>query len=156
MFVLTYITTLIIRGAATLLAMIQDHDVRGHWHKLLALPVAGVFHFVFNIAATIHGLVLELFLFGVNTGFAPEETLEASHTGRPALAYRVCRAARLSMRALRHGDVPPGAFWFGWSETRWTANGYAGWTNRARKVKRGGVITYRLASSPNDSPKCTS
>ena len=37
--VLGYLFNFAVRGAATLLAMIQDHDVRGHWHKLLALPL---------------------------------------------------------------------------------------------------------------------
>jgi hypothetical protein len=54
--VLGYLFNFAVRGAATLLAMIQDHDVRGHWHKLLALPLAGPFHFVFNIATTTVGL----------------------------------------------------------------------------------------------------
>lgn len=134
------VVNLVIRGAATLLAMIQDHDVRGHWHKLLALPLAGVFHAVFNLATTIVGFVEDFFLFGVNTHFAPEETLAASGAGRLALGYRLCRCARLAVRALRHGDVPPGRFWLGWGATRWTANGYAGWTDPSKRVGPGGVL----------------
>lgn len=139
MVALGYFTNVAVRGAATLLAMIQDHDVRGHWHKLLALPLAGLFHAVFNLATTIVGFVQDFFLFGVNTHFAPEETLAAS-PGRPAIAYRLCRCARLAVRALRHGDVPPGWFWLGWQATPWTANGYAGWTDPARRVGPGGVL----------------
>jgi len=134
-----YATNFVIRGAATLLAMMQDHDIVGHCHKLLALPLAGVFHAVFNIATTIVGMFQDFFLFGVNTGFAPEETLAASRTGRPAIGYRLCRCARLALRALRHGDVPAGWFWLGWNATPWTRNGYAGWTNPARRCRRGGV-----------------
>jgi hypothetical protein len=134
------VTNLVIRGAATMLAMIQDHDVRGHWHKLLALPLAGVFHAVFNLATTIVGFVQDFFLFGVNTHFAPEETLATSGAGRLALAYRLSRCARLTARALRHGDVPPGRFWLGWGATRWTANGYAGWTDPSNRVGPGGVL----------------
>lgn len=139
MLALGYLSALALRAAGTVLAMLQDHDLRGHWHKLLALPLAGVYHAVFNIAPTVVGLVHDLFLFGLNTHFAPEETLAASRAGRPALAYRVIRCARLASRALRRGDVPPGRFWFGWGETRWTASGYAGWTDPRRKVPRGGV-----------------
>lgn len=138
--VLGFLFNLLVRGAATLLAMIQDHDLRGHWHKLLALPLAGPFHFVFNIATTTVGLVQDVFGFGVNTHFAPETTLAASGVGRPALAYRVTRCARLVARALRHGDVAPGRFWFGWYASAWTVDGYAGWTDRRRWRGRGGVL----------------
>jgi len=137
---LGYLAELLIRGGATLLAMAQDHDLRGHWHKLLALPLSGLYHLVFNIIPTIVGFVQDFLLFGVNTHFAPEETLAASRTGRVAVAYRLTRCAKLAWRAVRHGDVPPGWFWLGWNETRWTANGYAGWTNSKREVGRGGVL----------------
>jgi len=140
--VLGYISVFVIRGTSTLLAMIQDHDVRGHWHKLLALPLAGVYHVVFNAGSTIVGFIQDFLLFGVNTHFAPEETLEASRTSRIAVAYRVCRCAGLIARALRRGDVPLGWFWFGWGATRWTASGYSGWTNKARRVRRGGVLAH--------------
>ncbi len=152
MLALAYAFETVIRGAATLLAMIQDHDVRGHWHKLLSLPLAGVFHLVFNILTTIVGFAKDLLGFGVNTHFAPEETLAASGTSRPALAYRVVRCAKLAWRAVRHGDVPIGWFWLGWNATPYTANGYAGWTNPKNKIGRGGVLpstrTTRAARSP--------
>lgn len=140
MVVLGTLANFVIRGAATTLAMIQDHDLRGHWHKLLALPLAGPYHLIFNIATTIVGLVHDLLLFGVNTHFAPEETLAGSKTGRVAIAYRLCRCAGLIRRALWRGDVPAGRFWFGWDATPWTANGYSGWTNPKRRVPRGGVL----------------
>jgi hypothetical protein len=140
MIVLAYAFETVIRGAATLLAMIQDHDLRGHWHKLLALPLAGIFHLVFNIATTIVGFAKDLLGFGVNTHFAPEETLAASGTSRPAIAYRLVRCAKLAWRAVRHGDVPIGWFWLGWNATPWTANGYAGWTNPKNRIGRGGVL----------------
>jgi Glycosyl transferase family 2 len=149
--VLSYISTLVIRGAATLLAMIQDHDIRGHWHKLLSLPLAGPYHVVFNILTTIVGFIEDFFLFGVNTHFAPEETIQASKVGRIALAYRICRFTKLSVRAVRYGDVPFGWFWFGFHATPYTASGYAGWTNPAHKIGRGGVLPSPLArrSSPD-------
>lgn len=135
-----YLSTLVIRGAATLLAMIQDHDVWEHRHKLLALPLAGPYHLVFNIFTTLVGFIQDLFLFGVNTHFAPEETIEASRVGRLALAYRCCRFFRLAARAIRYGDVPFGAFWFGFGATPYTRSGYAGWTNRKNWIGRGGVL----------------
>lgn len=140
MFALGYAFGMVLRGAATVLAMAQDHDLRGHWHKLLALPLSGVYHLCFNILPALVGLVRELLLFGVNTHFAPEQTLAASRTGRLAIGYRIARCAKLCWRALRYGDVPPGRFWIGWDATRWTANGYAGWTDPARKIGRGGVL----------------
>jgi hypothetical protein len=142
----TYATNFVIRGIATLLAMVQDHEFVGHCHKLLALPLAGVFHAVFNIATTIAGMFQDFFLFGVNTGFAPEETLAGSRTGRLAIGYRLCRCARLAIRALRYGDVPAGWFWLGWDATPWTLNGYAGWTDPARRCRRGGVLSSPRAS----------
>lgn len=117
------------RTAVTLVALQQGPGLVEGRHLLLALPLSGVFHTVFNVATTVTGFAQELFGRGVNTGFAPEETLVKCGTGRIALAYRVERAARLAWRALAAGDVPFGAFWFGWDETPWTTNGYTGWTN---------------------------
>jgi hypothetical protein len=145
MLAIGYVASTTLRGGATMLAMIQDHDVRGHWHKLLALPVSGIYHFVFNTITTIVGVGKDLVLFGNNTGFAPEETLTAAGTPRLALAYRVTRCAKLAWRALRHGDVPPGRFWLGFGATPWTASGYAGWTNKHNAIGRGGVLPRRAA-----------
>jgi hypothetical protein len=147
MLVFGYLSTFAIRGAATLLAMLQDHDVWEHRHKLLALPLAGVYHVVFNIIPTIVGFFIDIFLFGNNTRFAPEETLEASRAGRIAIAYRLARCAKLAWRSLRHGGVPFGWFWFGFQATPWTASGYAGWSNPARRIGRGGVIPYSRGPS---------
>ncbi len=145
---LAALASVVIRAAGTLLAMAQDHDVRGHAHKLLALPLSGPFHLAFNIAPTIVGLVQDVLLFGLDTGFAPEETLAASGSGRVALGYRLCRCAGLARRALRHGDVPPGWFWVGWGATPWTGNGYQGWTDPARRLPRGGVLPHLVRRSP--------
>ncbi len=137
--VLGYVGVSIIRALATLLALVQEGDFRGQWHKLLALPLAGPYHLVFNILPTIAGMLSDFLGYGLNTNFAPEETLAASGRGRIALAYRFTRCAKLVVRALRRGDVPPGTFWFGFGKTRWTENGFAGWTNKARRIDRGGV-----------------
>jgi hypothetical protein len=120
----------VIRALATLLAMLQDDDFRGQWQKLLALPLSGPYHFVFNILTTVVGLIQDVLLFGVNTGFAPESTLIACGTGRIAVAYRLRRAFGLAARAAWCGDVPFGWWWFGWERTRYTRNGYEGWTER--------------------------
>lgn len=122
-----------IRTAATVLGMLQERELPHRWHKLLALPLSGIYSLVFNITTTMLGYTKDLLGFGLNTGFAPEETLARAGTGRIALAYRVRRLLFVSWRALRHGDVPPGGFWFGWNETPWTPGGYAGWTNPANR-----------------------
>jgi hypothetical protein len=141
LFALSYLLNTAIRGGATLLAMIQDEDVRGQWHKLLALPLSATFHLVFNIATAITGLVQDVLLYGVHTTFAPETTLERSGTGRIAVAYRLRRAAMLALRAIRRGDVPLGWFWLGFHRTPWTPSGYAGWTvaraSRRRRTRAG-------------------
>jgi len=119
------------RAVVTLLALLQGLGVRENWQLLLALPLSAPFHVVFNVATTITGFAHELFGRGVNTGFAPEETLAKCGTGRVALGYRMERLVRVAWRALVSGDVPFGAFWFGWEETAWTRNGYSGWTDPA-------------------------
>lgn len=133
MLVLAHVTYAGVRLLATLLAMLQDRNVRRDWPLLLALPGSGLYHFVFNIVPTIVGLFDEIFLFGVNTQFAPEETLKKLGHGRVALAYRARRAITLATRALLAADVPFGAFWFGWEKTPWTTDGYEGWTTPKAK-----------------------
>ena len=76
---------MLIRGTATVLAIWQDRAVGRQWTKLLALPLSGLYHVTFNIVTTVVGLVQDLLLCGVNTGFAPESTLIKSGTGRVAL-----------------------------------------------------------------------
>lgn len=147
--VLGMVGTLAVRLMSTLLALFQEHDMRGQWHKLLALPLSGPYHLVFNILPTIAGFASDFFGFGLNTQFAPETTLAASGRGRLALAYRFTRCAKLCMRALWRGDVPAGRFWFGFGATRWTSSGYAGWTDAANKVPRGGVSDVFRSRQPD-------
>ena len=59
---------------------------------------------------------------------SPEWTLVAGRTSRVALMYRTRRFFALTLRAALHGDVPLGSFWFGWLATKWTPNGFEGWT----------------------------
>ena len=130
---LATLASFLIRAGATVLGMLQEGDFPRRWHKLLALPLSGLYRLVFNTSTAIVGYFKDIFLFGLNTNFAPEETLERTGTGRVALAYRCRRAVLLAVRAVRHGDVPLGRFWLGWHETPWTPNGYRGWTNPARR-----------------------
>ena len=135
LFIIANLFYAVVRGVGTVLAMMQDNDFRGQWHKLLALPLSGPYHIIFNIATTIVGLIKDLFLFGVNTGFAPESTLIRAGTGRVALGYRLRRVVGLTVRSAIYGDVPFGRFWFGWHETQWTQDGYHGWTDPAARRK---------------------
>lgn len=116
------------RVFATFLGMIQDSDEKGGWKRILGLPWAGTFHFVFNVASTIVGFVRQVFGNGYNDRFAPESSLIKGRTARVAFGYRIRRFYALCWRSLVHGDVPLGWFWFGWHETKWTHNGYAGWS----------------------------
>lgn len=135
MFVLTNLAYIVLRTYGTVLSMILDGDVRGQWHKLLALPISSAFHFVFNILTTIAGFVQDIFLFGTHTNFAPERTLKKSRITRIALGYRVRRALLLAVRSVVHNDVPLGAFWFGWRESPWTPSGFQGWTGEPKKAQ---------------------
>jgi hypothetical protein len=122
---------LILQAKTTLLAMAQDEELRDP-RLLLALPLCGLFHQFFNVGTAVVGLVQDVLGRGVDTGFAPASSLAANGTGRIALGYRFRRALSLAWRAMVKGDVPLGWFWFGWHETRWTADGYRGWSTPRR------------------------
>lgn len=117
------------RVLATVIGLVQDPEERGQWRKLLALPFAGSFHFAFNVGSTIVGFARQVFGNGYNDKFAPETTLVKGGTTRIALGYRIRRFYALCWRSVVHGDVPLGWFWLGWHETKWTPNGYEGWTS---------------------------
>ncbi|MGF1464835.1 MAG: hypothetical protein ACFCGT_01765 [Sandaracinaceae bacterium] len=116
-----------VRSLSTGLAILVDGSARTSWRLLLALPLAGTYHFAFNILPTIHGFLLQVLGFGFNSGFSPERTLIQGGSSRIALAYRARRALTLAVRSVMFGDVPLGRFWLGWRETPWTPNGYEGW-----------------------------
>jgi hypothetical protein len=116
------------RTLGTLLALLQDRGEKGRWKKLLALPFSGTFHLLFNVATTISGFVRQVFGNGYNDRFAPETALVTGGTSRIALGYRFRRFFALAWRSVIHGDVPLGWFWLGWHATKWTPNGYEGWT----------------------------
>lgn len=118
---------LVQRLVATIVSLLVSEDPRRDWRVLLAVPTSGVFHVVFNVTSTVDGFVRQVLGFGLRTGFTPEATLIAGGRSRIALAYRTQRALRLAVRCIISGDVPLGWFWFGWSKTQWTPNGYEGW-----------------------------
>jgi hypothetical protein len=125
---------LVVRATMTVFALVLDRSPRHGWWRLLGLPLAVPYHFAFNVVPTIVGLAEDILLFGVNTSFSPEETCVRSGLSRIAIAYRVRRALALAVRSVIHNDVPLGSFWLGWHATRWTPNGFEGWTTGKRRV----------------------
>jgi hypothetical protein len=123
-----------VRAFSTVFALLLDGSVRTGWRMILGLPLAAVYHLAFNIAPTVVGCVQDIFLFGVNTKFSPEETYLKSGLSRIALGYRLRRAFALAIRSAIEGDIPFGAFWFGWHATKWTPNGFEGWTSGQKRV----------------------
>ena len=87
-----------------------------------------------------------MLFFGNKTGFAPETTLVKGGSARIALLFRLRRAWLVAWRSLLHGDVPFGAFWWGWRETPWTPSGFEGWTTGKRRA-----ILPDRAERKNDS-----
>jgi hypothetical protein len=143
---------LTVRAYATVIALIVDGSLRRSWRTLLAVPMSVPYHFLFNILPTIVGATHDLLLFGVNTNFSPEETYVKSRLSRVALAYRLRRAFALAWRSVIHNDVPLGAFWFGWYETKWTPNGFEGWTSGKKRVLVARSRRRRSIASPSIRP----
>jgi hypothetical protein len=123
-----YVAAMISAAYSTCFAALLMED-RHSWRKLLAVPAAPLYHLVFNVVPSIVGMGRDIFLFGSNTNFAPEQTFVRGRLWRVAIAFRLRRALLLALRAAFHNDVPFGAFWFGWGETLWTPNGFTGWTS---------------------------
>lgn len=134
----------------TALALAIETEWRKFWPVLLALPLAPLHSICINFAACATGVVKDLLLFGNTTKFAPEWTLKKGRTVRMALFFRARRFLSLCVRAAVVGDVPWGAFWFGWTETPWTPSGYDGWTTgkRPRPIVPRVSDWFRRRSSP--------
>lgn len=122
------------RLVATAFGIWLDGGFKKHGHKLLGLALSVPYHFVFNKMTTFWGYVQDVFLFGVNTGFSPEQTHIKGKAPRFALAYRARRALYLAVRSVIHNDVPLGWWWFGWYETELTPSGFDGWTTGKKRV----------------------
>lgn len=116
----------------TVMALVIEKDTR-FWPVVFALPFAPLYSVSINFSACLTGVVKDLLLFGNTTKFAPEWTLTKGRTVRVALLFRVRRFLALCVRAVVVGDVPWGAFWWGWQETPWTPSGYEGWTTGKRR-----------------------
>lgn len=112
----------------TVLALSLERERRKYWRVLLCLPVAAVYDQCINMAGCIYGVSRDLLFFGNWTNFAPEWTLIKSNTARVALLFRTKRFLSLCLRSVLYGDVPFGAFWFGWTESEWAPSGFTGWT----------------------------
>lgn len=120
----------------TSMALVMNNEFRKNWRLLLAVPCAPPYIMVFSFWTTFTGVVYDVFLTGNITKFAPESTLIKGDSRRVALFARLRRALVLAVRATVYGDVPFGAFWFGWSETAWTPSGYQGWTSGKKPTMR--------------------
>ena len=117
---------------STLLALVIDGALASKWRLLLAVPCAPLYLPIYGFWAGAAGMFKDVLLVGNCTKFAPESTLIKGGSERIALFARVRRATVLMVRSAIYGDVPLGAFWFGWGETPWTPSGYQGWTSGKR------------------------
>ncbi len=138
------------RFAATAFGIWLDGGFKKHGHKLLGLAMSVPYHFVFNKMTTFWGYFQDVFLFGVNTGFSPEETHIRGKAPRIAIAYRCRRFVYLAARAVIHNDVPLGFFWFGWHETPYTPSGFEGWTTGKRRVLKARVAAVAIVPAAAD------
>lgn len=112
----------------TAIAFAVERDVRRCWRSAMCLPLTPLYTIISSNLACAYGVTKDLLFFGNPTKFAPESTLIAGQTTRVALLFRVRRFFALVLRSAIYGDVPFGTFWFGWRETKWTPNGFEGWT----------------------------
>jgi hypothetical protein len=130
--VLAYFGSGLVATMLTTFTLTMNGELR-YWRLLFAAPLTPIYNFYFNWLAAAIGVTSDLLLFGNVTGFAPEGTLIRGGSSRVALMFRIRRVFHLAVRSVVHGDVPFGRFWFGWGETKWTPNGYEGWTSGKRR-----------------------
>lgn len=128
----SFVLQLCVYAVWTFCALTMNGEVRKNGRLMLALPLAPAYTFVFSFWTTFTGVIHDVFLFGNVTKFAPETTLIRGGSKRVALLSRVRRAFLLVVRSVVWGDVPFGAFWFGWGETVYTPSGFHGWTQGRR------------------------
>ncbi|HZH02198.1 MAG TPA: glycosyltransferase family 2 protein [Myxococcaceae bacterium] len=133
MFLLGYVAQAIMLVIYLGLALAIDSDRRRLWPALFASPLAPLYNLGINFFSSIYGVSKDLLFYGNTTKFAPEWTFIKGQTVRLALLFRVKRFFGLCLRAVVHGDVPFGRFWYGWTETPWTPSGYEGWTTGKRR-----------------------
>jgi cellulose synthase/poly-beta-1,6-N-acetylglucosamine synthase-like glycosyltransferase len=129
---LAYTTQVFVTSLLTFATLSMNGEGQ-YWRLGFALPLTPVYTLVFRWLPAAVGYVNDVFLFGNVTGFAPETTLIKGGSARIALLYRVRRAFLLAVRSVVVGDVPFGRFWFGWRETKWTSNGFVGFTSKKKQ-----------------------
>jgi hypothetical protein len=126
-FVMGYALQTLIAAVLTVTALIINDELK-HWRIMLGLPLVPAYNLVFKWLPSAVGVTSDVLMFGNVTGFTPEWTLKRGGSVRIALLFRLRRASALAIRSIVRGDVPFGAFWFGWRETAWTPSGFEGWT----------------------------
>jgi len=153
-FCCAFVVYSMMRFLATAFGIWLDGGFKKHGHKLLGLLMSVPYHFVFNKMTTFWGYVQDVFLFGVSTGFSPEETHIKGKASRIAIAYRCRRFLHLAARAVVHNDVPLGFFWFGWHENEYTPSGFDGWTSGHRRVLKARTTTVaaQVVAAPAPAP----
>lgn len=127
-FLLGYFAQTVAYSLYTAMSLALERERRSYWRVLLSLPIASAYCIGINCFGCVFGVTRDIFLFGNSTNFAPEWTLMKGGCERVAISFRLRRAILLAIRAVVRGDVPFGAFWFGWKETAWTPSGFEGWT----------------------------
>jgi hypothetical protein len=132
MYLMGYVAQTLAYTVYSVLALALEREWRRFLPALICLPLSPAYLIGINFFACAYGVVKDVFLNGNETNFAPEWTLEKGKTERIAILFRMRRFLLLSVRALVFGDVPFGAFWFGWARTPWTPSGYDGWTTRKK------------------------
>jgi hypothetical protein len=150
-FLVGYACQVVTFSTVTAVAVIMNGEL-GYWRMLLGMPFTPLYNIVFNWAPGFVGATNDLLLFGNITGFAPEWTLKRGRSVRVALLFRLRRALLLTVRSVVVGDVPFGAFWFGWSETPWTPSGFEGWTTgkKPRSIVPPIATWFRGRKRPSD------
>lgn len=130
MAILGYLVSIVVCTIYTGLALLLDSERKRFWRMILAIPFDGAYMFVFGFLAAAFGIVKDIFLFGVNSKFVPQETLIRGKGSRIALLYRARRFVSLCIRSIRYGDVPFGTWWWGFREHEpYIKSAYEGWTS---------------------------
>jgi len=125
-----YLISLFTATLYTILALILDSERKKFWRMILSIPFDIVYSFVFGFAAAAYGIINDIFLYGQNSKFVPQDTLISGRSQRIAIAYRVRRFLSMCVRSVRYGDVPFGSWWFGWKEYEpYVKSGYNNWTS---------------------------
>jgi hypothetical protein len=134
-FVMGYVSSFCINFFYTSFALCLEPERKKYWRVLLSLPTRDLYCFIFGYCTTIWGVTKDVFGFGLNCKFLPEDTLIAGRGQRIALLYRFRRFVSLLIRSIRYNDVPFGLWWFGFKEHEpYVQSAFQGWTS-GKKAK---------------------